>query len=340
MTFVRSWMGLTTGPMILILSIPLLVGGRAARAQGGDSSALARAEMQAMADAETASNIRTRFFVSLETLNDLPTSGSISGPYDYINLEGGTFVIPPLVGLIDPPLRINLLANPDPNLRWPEFPFITYQQGRVQDEPGFYELGTPLDPWGNPYLLFTPLGLVRGDIGRVTFELYGDFYDDYRIVSLGPDGVLGGGPTGSLPGGDDIDYAMAGGVQGPVISSIRDAPAGSFVLGADAAKAVLNAAPLTVTPSPDGSVFHAEAGDAIAVKGYGLGSGQGSHVLFGLVELSDVRFWYDNMIILVLPEDLLGRQELTVEIGGQPTNFLVLEIDEVVTAARHWERYR
>jgi len=75
--------------------------------------------------------------------------------------------------------------------------------------------GTPLDPWGNPYLFFTKEGLVNdrdGVISTTYIGLDGNSYNTVRfdrptILSLGPNGVPGNGAGSSEPlfgQGDDL----------------------------------------------------------------------------------------------------------------------------------------
>ena len=107
----------------------------------------------------------TTFYVSLETLNDIGLE-SFNNPHDFINNEGGTFVMRPARGVFELQRR-DLLKSFN---RW-QGPYINYQQGTTQTDPGPYDFGSPLDPWFTPYYFFSPLGLVRGDIGAVTQEL-------------------------------------------------------------------------------------------------------------------------------------------------------------------------
>jgi prepilin-type N-terminal cleavage/methylation domain-containing protein len=75
--------------------------------------------------------------------------------------------------------------------------------------------GTPLDPWGNPYLFFTKEGLVNdrdGVISTTYTGLDGNTYNAVRfdrptILSLGPNGVPGNGAGSTEPlfgQGDDL----------------------------------------------------------------------------------------------------------------------------------------
>jgi len=310
-------------------------------ARAADDTAItsATAEMQILATAEGICALAyTTYYVSLETLND---SNSIASdpPYDYLNYDGGTYVIAPRRGLFLPS-RVDLLNGPNPySERW-DGPYVTSFPNGVQTAAGPYDLGTPLDPWGNPYYLFTPLGLARGDIGQVTFELYGDLFDQYTIVSAGPNGVIDGGPNGASADSDDIRCKFGSIPTEPVISSLREPPTSNLSLqSVDAAKMALAAKPLSVRVSSSGSMFYAAPGDALLIRGYNLGTSQGtSRVLFGKVELTDVRTWSKVAIVVGLPVTLAGTNTLTVEVSGVATNGLLLSLGPR-NAAHDWTLY-
>ena len=137
-------------------------------------------EMLMMIQAEEAAEIDTGYIVSLENLDDLPTD-QVTNAFDYINYGGGAEVIDPRTGLFKS-TRMDLLMPPN---TW-QGPYVTYQPGRISLTSS-YDLGTPLDLWGMPYYLFSPMGLVRPGTLSVTQELYGDHFDRYAIVSLGSD---------------------------------------------------------------------------------------------------------------------------------------------------------
>ena len=121
---------------------------------------VALAEMVTLATQLEVCAIQTTYYVSLETLNDL-SSDYLNTPYDYINYEGGTFVIRPTEGRFRPQ-RINLLTAFN---AW-DGPYMNYQASQTQTGFTPYDRGSPLDPWGNPYYFFSPLGLLRGDSGE------------------------------------------------------------------------------------------------------------------------------------------------------------------------------
>lgn len=161
-------------------------------------SDLARAEEQSIIEALEVCYIDIGYCVSIENLNDLP-GGTPIKEYDNINQLGGTPVIDISTGLFKPGL-LDLTKAPHLWLG----PYITYQPSRVSDSGAGYDPGTLIDFWNKPYYFFSPLGLLLPDSRSVSLDLYGDYFDRYAIVSLGPDGVVsdddivsffGGAPT-------------------------------------------------------------------------------------------------------------------------------------------------
>lgn len=180
--------------LITCLTVGLWMGlsSRNAQASGaivrGAEEIVALSEMQTLAEAEQWVYLDTRCFVSLENLDDISVWG-FNPTYNFIGDGGGTPVIDPATARFAPERR-DLL-----NTMWAwQGPYVSYQRSRTDWQNIFgYDVGTPLDPWGNPYYLFTPAGLVRPPMG-ITLESYADQFDRYTIVSYGPDGQ---------PGGDD-----------------------------------------------------------------------------------------------------------------------------------------
>jgi hypothetical protein len=138
--------------------------------------------MQNIAQAEDFAFVDTGYYFSIENLNDL-AYGSPIHYFDDINYGGGTAVIDLRTGQFKPE-RVNLL---EPVLKW-KGPYITYDVNRITQTGEGYDIGTLLDFWYNPYYLFSPVGLARPASMSITQELYGDAFDTYAIVSLGPDG--------------------------------------------------------------------------------------------------------------------------------------------------------
>ncbi|MCD6385805.1 IPT/TIG domain-containing protein [Candidatus Sumerlaeota bacterium] len=171
---------------------------------------LTEQEIQTLIDAEEQVMIDTGYYVSIENLNDLPTDNATYW-FDYINEGGGAAVIDHHTGMFKPG-RVDLLKLPNV---W-QGPYATYQPGRITLDGAGYDVGTLLDFWLNPYYLFTPIGLARPPSQTITQELYGDQFDRYAIVSLGPDGVKSA---------DDIIRFFGGAPTALVVSSVNPASA-------------------------------------------------------------------------------------------------------------------
>lgn len=180
---------------------------------GGDKERLVKQateyEMLILANAEDSAAIDIGYYVSIESLNDLPTDDT-TYDFDYINYGGGAAVISLLTGMFEPEL-VNLLQSPHV---W-QGPYVNFDPARVSISGAGYDEGTLLDLWGNPYYLFTPLGLVKPQSRSISLELYGDQFDRYAIVSLGPDGIKSG---------DDIIRLFGGAPTWLVLSSTTPSP--------------------------------------------------------------------------------------------------------------------
>lgn len=160
---------------------------------------IALQEMQTLAQALQTAQADTRFFHSLENLDDL----NIRDPqnfWDDIHEGGDTPVIDPATARFRSD-RVDLRSG---FWRWGG-PYVTFQQNKTDDADFWnYDRGTPLDPYGLPYYLYTPAGFVRPPSG-ITGEFYGDAFDRYAIVSHGFDNkfdtnddlfiFFGGAPT-------------------------------------------------------------------------------------------------------------------------------------------------
>ncbi len=150
----------------------------------GARETAALADMAALRDAEIAAWLDTGYFVPLEALNDMLESQTLYY-FDDIMYGGGAQVLSLQTG--------NFLAHRVdvrlPPHRWGG-PYVNFQQGRFSLDGAGYDPGTPTDPWGNPYYLFSPLGLVQPWSGTVTLDLYGDTFDRWTLVSLAADGVM------------------------------------------------------------------------------------------------------------------------------------------------------
>ena len=242
----------------------------------------------------------TGFFVPLEALNDT-TNPAADPPGDYLNDQGG-------VHAIDPGRGSFLEGRQDLSGAWGG-PYVTYGPGEVQPPEGPYEAGSPLDPWGEPYYLFSPLGLVRGDSGTLTADIFGDGFERFTIVSLGPGSVPGGG--------NDLVYQLGAAPAGPSLAGMQ---------GPDVVR--------------EGALHQVTAGAEVQLRGYGLGPAQtDAALLFGPSELFDIGLWRDTRIELTLPTDVEGREDLFVERGPERSNALDVEISIPQNAALDWAVY-
>ena len=104
-------------------------------------------------------------------------------------------------------------------------PYINWQKDNNLYNSSIAPDGTPDDPWGNNYLLFTRQGMIRepqGDIITATAPAAGggwnvgggyacDIFDRPMVVSVGPNGLPGNGVVGSPDGefGKGDDYIRA-----------------------------------------------------------------------------------------------------------------------------------
>jgi hypothetical protein len=164
--------------------------------------------MAVLSQALTIVELDTGYFTTLENLDDLPGTVAPPNAFQGIDDGGGALVIRPSRGQFQP-TRVNLTARP-PGLQW-QGPYVSVQN--MDGEASDYDPGTPLDPWGNPYYLYTPLGRVSPIAEAITLDGYGDSFATYEIVSYGPDGVMSG---------DDLFRTVpSAGITEPVISSVR-----------------------------------------------------------------------------------------------------------------------
>lgn len=224
---------------ILVTIIVPVLSNRAADAR----IAAAKADMEAIANAESQVALDTGYIARLHVLDDsaAPTDGlapddlndvvdtvvdeinNNAGRPDQLFLDAKTGVILPAT------LYTKLIANPD-QFGW-RGPYLTYHNklkftGVVPVDSWTY--GSPLDPWGNPYFLFvagqdiTTGGTSNGAwLNERTGQLEQTFtyfsalgpvsarnFDRNTILSLGPDGVPGTLANPVLGTGDDLVRAF------------------------------------------------------------------------------------------------------------------------------------
>ncbi len=286
------------------LSAALLLLPGIAAGQGNETVALA--DMRNMAQALELVALDTTRYVSLENLNDVSASNT-TNPFDSIRDQGGPYTIIPQDGFFLP--RKDLTLGPNP---W-RGPYVNFQQGRTQTGLTPYDQGSPLDPWGTPYYLFNPFGLVRGDQGTITQELYADRFDRYTIVSLGPDRVMSS---------DDIPFVFGAGVTSSRLTSLR----GTGV---------------TLTSSPQAPpIYDVKAGATVILRGFNFGGpASNKSVTFDGTLLTDVISWTSREITVVLPEMLRGTGGFVVNVGSRPTNSITATIIAGYTDADNWHIY-
>jgi hypothetical protein len=270
------------------------------------NEAAALAEMNTLANAEEICAGIQNFYVSLETLNDVVPIG-VSGSFDNVNLNGGSFALRLHSGFFDA-TRTFFDGTP----QW-EGNYVNYQQNKIQVLPDPYDLGSPLDPWFTPYYFFSPHGLVRGDNGAITQELYGNDFDRFAIVSLGADGVMSN---------DDLIFLFGGGVTSLGLSTVS----GASVL---------------MDHSKLGTKFAAAEGALIELEGYVFGATQGaSQAFFGATELTDITSWSATSVTLNLPAGLTGTAPIFLRVGGNDSNALSLTIHGApVNGVGDWRVY-
>jgi len=140
-------------------------------------------------------------------------------------------------------------------------------------------------------------------------EIFGDGFERFTIVSLGPGGVPGSG--------NDLVYQLGATPAGPSLAGMQ---------GPDVVR--------------EGALHQVTAGAEVQLRGYGLGPAQtDAALLFGPSELSDIGFWRDTRIELMLPTDVEGREGLFVERGAERSNALDVEISIPQNAALDWAVY-
>jgi len=248
----------------------------------GAREVAAWADMVAMRDAEVMAYLDTGYLYSLEDLNDL--LGSQTNYYfDDIMNGGGAQTISLRTGRFLPQ-RLDVRR---PAHVWLG-PYVTYQQGHFSIDGADYDPGTPLDPWGNPYYLFTPLGLVRPTLGDITLELYADNFDRYAMVCFASDGVMSS---------DDLILLFEGSVFGPpsvtTISSLRPAAAGP--------------------------------GQRITVCGYNFGATQGTSRLELAGQPLTPVSWSDRAIVFDVPPGAMGGEVVVIR-GAERSNAFLFRV--------------
>lgn len=270
--------------------------------------------MAILADALQVCALDTNYYVALEALDDL-SYPTVAQPFDFIDEGGGSYVIRPWEGKFTAS-RVALASSPS---LW-RGPYVSFQPGRIQLADGPYDKGSPLDPWGTPYYFFSPLGLLRGDSGSVTLELYGDQFDRYTIVSLGPDRVMSQ---------DDLTYQFGSGVTARVISSLR----GPRVIP-------LSRGPNAQRDLPPPSAHYLVGNDSLlTVRGVNLYDSYGqATVLWGTTTFTDVLTTSAREITVWIPPTLEGEGQLRVVSPAGQTDPVLVRVTSF-TPADDWELF-
>lgn len=242
-----------------------------ALSQGAQYTA-AISDLNVLENAMTQFHIDTNWYTTIENLDDTPqfTAGF---PWQWINNDGGTQVINVTTGDWNPTRR-NLTTGV---LQY-QGPYVNFPRGT--DGPASeYDPYTPIDPWGNPYYFYTPLGLARPipqDLS--SSEGYGDVFDRFAFVSHGADGVLSS---------DDVIRLFGSGVG--------------------------NASP-TVTRA-EFSESTSRGGGVITVRGWKLGDTQGSGaVLINGSETGSATTWNTTRIEVPLGDTPVSGASITIRL--------------------------
>lgn len=190
-------------------------------------TAAALQDMKALAQAQETCNAVFGYYVALRVLNayPVPREGLSAGDDASIQRYDQTYLIDSNRNPIDQEgdqrtfMDIaNTYLNPvDFWEKWPG-PFINFQRyhGKGDDNiPARFD--SPLDPWGNPYRFFSPIGrigLSRGrnfseetfDNGQLTTQ--DNYFGRYAIVSYGKNREFDIERFESVQGIDDLFYTF------------------------------------------------------------------------------------------------------------------------------------
>ncbi len=275
------------------------------RSQEDARRTAALSDMTTLRDAEIIVQVDTNYYTSLENLNDLPGINTVE-PRDGIQDQGGAWMLDPATGDWLP-TRQDLDQLP---FIW-KGPYVTFQREAGDDGAG-YDPGTPLDPWGRPYLLFSPLGLARPTIPSITLEFYGDEFDRWYIVSLAADGVRSD---------DDLGVAFGTSPWRTVISSAQVSSPAGIATATSSNEGGIEA-------NIDGTERRIETGTAqeswsLRIRGYNFGASQEtSAVILDGEELTDPSSnWSGVEILQPLPgEPVPGLHGVRVRVASTTTD--------------------
>lgn len=207
--------------ILVAIIIPVLV-------RRADDARIASAEsdLEHLQAAEERACLNTRYMYRFYVLDDTIGGDGRYAPTDPSDVDGirdeeyNFTVVAPLRMFIDYKAGLfmvnygNLYSRMSRNeteFGW-SGPYINYQRMHMDDRD------MPLDPWGNPYLLFTLAGVVdqfQGTIETVyNFTVaatgaqgttYGPWFDRFTVLSMGPNGTPGdGSPMARFGTADDL----------------------------------------------------------------------------------------------------------------------------------------
>ena len=279
---------------IAVLSLnPAIAGAPPKQGRYGEVT-LTLSELQTLADAMDRVYLDIGYYVSIEHLNDLLSDYTV---YDFDNIDqfDGTWVINLTTARFHPD-KVDLSS---PYHLW-QGPYVTYHESRFTIDGDGYDRGTLLDFWGTPYYLFSPAGLVRTDQHTITQELYGDYFDVYAIVSLGPDCVK-----------SDDDLWRSFGV-----------PPTRVTLTSISSPRAFPGDPLVLRGYNLGTRTRGEP-----------------QLLLGGVPVDTFTSWSENQIEFTVPQGATSG-ELKVVMDTDESNPLYLAITEHPTAAVNWTLYQ
>ncbi len=265
----------------------------------GESTA-ALATMQSLSNAMDIFYLDYSAITTLENLDDVKSSPA-NPDYQSINFGGGALVIEYADGLIR---RRNLVGD---SFSGP--PYLSTGSGtQVEGPDGDYDEGTFLDPWGNPYYFYSPLGLFEPKTEEYSLRYFGDQFDLYTITSNGPDGVPATG--------DDMAYTTGL----PFFT-----------------RAVISSAKLSITPSKSYDSTY-----TLVIRGYLLGGSQGdgevtvngvplnpSNIVWSPTEITALLPYFPGEVSTVKVQTDSGQSTRSLEIG---LTFTPLNVDS-------WELY-
>ncbi len=195
--------------LVLVSILSVLAVNRYTSRTDAAKIAAAQSEEKAIASAEQQCEIDTGYYVNLRALSCEPGIGTYEqGSVFFYNIQS----LPVPFAIDTDGSMFN--GNYFPYSSW-KGPYMTYQSADISTTgspnsgliASQQTYGAPLDPWGNPYRLFTPLTLTDPAPGEET-QYNGAFYRN-AIVSYGKNGAPGTGLPGSNPGdpaSDDIVY--------------------------------------------------------------------------------------------------------------------------------------